>query len=125
MPPQSRPETNAIGGVWPLGTFTITSGTPIALTSIVGAQKATQPFSASCRQLTLSTPGNTGLVYINDGPFAGRDVNRTVAVIGPNQPYVGFPNDPLTESVLDISRYYIDGSSSGDKVTICASDSSN
>src|ERR1700686_2859007 len=129
----SRPETNAIGGVWPLGIITVTSGTPVHILSNVGAQETGavpgstplpqglpggqsaswsgrgRPFSATCRQLMLSTTGNTGLIYINDGNWPGKDQYRTVAIIGPNQPNVAFPPNPLVESVLDLSRYWIDG----------------
>lgn len=121
----SRPETNAIGGLWPLGTITITAGTPIALNSIVGAKNAKQPFSRSCRQLIFSTAGNTGLIYINDGNYAGKDVNRTVMIIGPQTANIAMPQTALTESVLDIDRYYVDGTNSGDTITIAAADASN
>ena len=133
----SRPETRALE-VWPLGTFTITPGTPIALTSIVGPQETgsnpqTQytggpkghAFTATCRGLVFSTAGNAGLIYLNDGNWPGRDVNRTVTVIGPNQPNVEFPPAGLTQGVMDINRYYIDGTTAGDLVTITAVDASS
>ena len=126
----SRPETNAIGGVWPLGTFTITSGTPVSIMSIVGANlPSTAPagrvFSPNCRQLLISTAGNAGLIYLNDGNYPGKDVNRTVAIIGPNMPNVAFPPSHLADSVLDMSRYWVDGTNSGDTITIAAADASN
>lgn len=144
----SRPEVNALGGIWPLGIITVTAGTPVSILSNVGAQGTGavvgspapvglpggqsaswsgrgRPFSATCRQLMLSTTGNTGLIYINDGNWPGKDTNRTVAIIGPNQPNVAFPPNPLTESVMDLSRYWIDGSSSGDTIVIAAADASS
>ena len=144
----SRPEVNAIGGVWPLGVITVTAGTPVSILSNVGAQNSgavpgsTAPvglhggqsaswtgrgrnFMASARQLMLSTTGNSGLIYINDGNWPGKDTNRTVAIIGPNMPNVAFPPNPLVESVLDLSRYYIDGTNSGDTIVIAAADASS
>lgn len=144
----SRPEVNALGGVWPLGTITITSGTPQSILTNVGAQMTGanpgstapigtpggqsaswsgrgRPFSATCRQIFFSTVGNTGAVYITDGNWPGKDVNRTVLVIGPNQPNVALPPFPVTESVIDVSRYYVDGTNSGDTITIAAMDASS
>ena len=145
----SSPEVNAIGGVWPLGVITVTAGTPVSILSNVGAQGTGavsgsspapiglpggqsaswsgrgRPFSATCRQLMLSTTGNAGLIYINDGNWPGKDTNRTVAIIGPNMPNVAFPPNPLVESVLDLSRYYIDGTNSGDTIVIAAADASS
>jgi hypothetical protein len=117
----SIPEKNPIGGVWPLGTFTITAGTPISLLSIVGQRVLGQ--GAFCRQFIISTAGNTGEIYLNDGNVAGKDVNRTVAIIGPAEPSVGVPPDALRMSEMDVTRYYVDGSASGDTVTISAADS--
>lgn len=144
----SRPETNAIAGVWPLGVITVNSGTPVSILVNVGAQNSGaapgspapvgtaggaaftstgrgRNFMASCRQLMISTTGNSGLIFINDGNWPGKDTNRTVAIIGPNMPNVAFPPNPLVESVLDLGRYYIDGTNSGDTIVIAAADSSS
>src|ERR1700743_1260797 len=109
-------EMNAIGGVWPLGQITM-PGSPISILLNVGgtpAQRAASglpvnPYTPSCRQLLFSTTGNAAIVYLMDGNYPITETNRIVATFGPNFPYSAFPWTALTESVLDLSRYYLVG----------------
>lgn len=60
--------TKPLNGLWPLGQVTVaTPGTPISMNVNVGAETQGTPGNRpniDVQQLILTTPANTGLVYI-------------------------------------------------------------
>jgi hypothetical protein len=134
----SVPQNHLFGGICPLGIITVTtSGVPVPITQNVGSQQAGQgtpwaqamsgtfqgrPFSGNCRQLILSTPGNSGVIYINYGNVAGLDANATMLVIAPNQ--IAYLPTGMCDSNIDVTSIWVDAASSSDIVVVAAADGS-
>ena len=117
-------QNQAIGGITPLGVFTITQGTPQKLTSLLNLSDKFFTFSA--RGLGFSMSGaSSGEVYVNYGNFAGIDANATVLIVqhGTQQ---SLPIGTRTsDGMIDVGAYWIDGSHTGDKVAVYAVDASS
>ena len=97
-----------IGGVTPLGSITITPGTPISV--LANLNVVDQFFVFTCRQLgfmVLGTP--SGNVYVNYGNTAG--LGKQTGLIIPSA--VGQASLPLgsecQESLIDATKWYLDG----------------
>jgi hypothetical protein len=127
-------QTHLFGGVCPLGNITVpAAGTPVPVTinlanQIQGSGVTSQdplgrPFNGSCRQLIFSTPGNSGVIYVNYGNWPGLDAYATMLVIAPNQ-IASLPQGCLTEAAIDITQIFIDSASDGDSVVVVAVDGS-
>ena len=129
-------QVNPVPGIWPLGSLTITHGTPLSILTNVGSQaqglndsgvgglgtafRDKRPFSSLVAQLTFSAPkGNAGEVYVNYGNVAGLDTNATVVIVQAGTT-VSLPfGAPLVAGQIDPSQYYIDGTTS-DKLVVSA-----
>jgi hypothetical protein len=113
--------TNPSGGLSPLGRFSITAGTPVALNSNTGPQsqgalKMTKRFD----QLLISTPtANTGDVYLVWGNnAAASNPNNILAVISPGKT-VPLPNGLLINSKLNIDNFYFDSTTGTQVAAAC------
>ncbi len=130
-------QTNALGGIWPLGVITVTSGTAINVLvnvtptgQVAGSIPTGRPYAPSATQIVFSTlKANTGEVYVNYGGGAagptGADTNATCLCLSPGQqaslPYSSF----LPTATIDLKKFWIDGTQSGDKVAMFAADCSS
>lgn len=113
----TNPEKYRLAGGWPLGQYTITSGTPIQLRPKSTSGKNTP----SCRQIVVNVPsGNTDGVYIMLGNFAYTDTDHILAFIDKGTveslPY----SSMLVESEFDLSNVYVDGPTDDDVCQITA-----
>ena len=105
----SKAQNRAIGGVTPLGVFTITPGTPQRVTSLLNLSDTIYTFS--CRQLGFSVDSSVGgLVYLNYGNYAGLDANATALIIGSGQQQTLPMGCAATEGPIDAKAWFLDGS---------------
>jgi hypothetical protein len=121
-----------------MGNVTVAAaGTPVPITINMISQQAGQgtpwaqampgtfqgrPFSGNCRQLILSTPGNSGVIYIQYGNVAGLDTYATLLVIAPNQ--IAYLPSGMCDSNIDVTSIWVDAASTGDSVVVAAADGS-
>ena len=123
------------GGICPLGTITVTThGTPVQATTNVGSQQQGgavsiqnpqgRPYSGNCRQLIFSTPtANTGDILIQDGQFAALGVHTLLII--PKGTKMSLPDGgEICDSIIDITRIWVDALNDGDKVVVTAVDAS-
>lgn len=98
----------AIGGVTPLGVFTITPNTPqnILANTVLSSIR----YAFQCRQLGFSVSSTVaGEVYVNYGDIAGLG-NQTALIVQSSQA-VGLPiTSRANESMIDATQYWLDGS---------------
>jgi len=78
--------------------------------------------SANMRQLMLSTPGNSGVIYIQYGNVAGLDTYATLLVIAHNQ--IAYLPSGMCDSNIDVTSIWVDAASTGDSVVVAAADGS-
>jgi hypothetical protein len=102
------------GGLNPLGTFSITAGTPVPLNENVTAQAASgQKPAYRYQQIIISCPAsNTEDVLLmftggKSGLSAAGDPNNVLAAISPGRS-IPFPNGLLINSKIDIDNYALD-----------------
>lgn len=100
--------THSIGGITPLGLFTITPGVPQNILANTGL--TTTRYAFQCRQLGFSVDSSpTGEVYVNYGNIAGKG-NQTVLLIQ-NSQQQGLPMGTVpVDSLIDATQYWLDGS---------------
>jgi hypothetical protein len=113
--------TRAIGGITPLGKFTISVGTPqniLANTSIT-----TKSYAFQCRSLGFSVSSTVaGEVYVNYGNIAGLG-NQTALIVQAGQS-ISLPIGAVAvDGLLDATQWWIDGSAAC-KVAVYALDGS-
>lgn len=98
----------AIGGITPLGVFTITPGTPqniLANTLLESVRYAMQ-----CRQIIISVSSTVaGEVYLNYGSIAGLG-DQTVLILASGTEQSLPAGGSVRESMIDATQYYVDGS---------------
>lgn len=114
-------KNRATSGISAGGAVTITGGTPIQISTLFalppnagGATNltATPPFTLTAQQIIFSTGGNTGVVYVNYGNFAGLDAHATALIIPANS-VQSLPNGSLcTEALIDVTKWWVDGTTS-------------
>lgn len=114
MAKQTQKITRAIGGITPLGTFTITPGTPqsiLANLALVGTRYALQ-----CRQLGVSVSKSVaGEVYLNYGDYNGGgggvpDPLATVLIVQSSSSDSLPFSSRTSDGLIDCTQYYLDGS---------------
>jgi hypothetical protein len=114
MAAQTQKVTRAIGGITPLGVFTITPGTPQNILKNTGLVSTRYAFQ--CRQLGFSVSSKVaGEVYVNYGNYNGvgggaPDALATVLILqsGTSE---GLPQGArTTDGMLDCTQYWLDGS---------------
>lgn len=112
--------TRAIGGITPLGVFTITPGTPqniLKNTSLVSTRYALQ-----CRQLGISVSKTVaGEVYLNYGNYNGAgggapDTLATVLIVQSSSSDSLPFSSRTSDGMLDCTQYWLDG----DAACVCA-----
>lgn len=113
----ANPELYRIAGGWPLGQYTITSGTPIQLRPVPDGNR-NRP---SCRQIVVTVPSaNTDGVYIMLGNNPYTDTDHILAFVDKGTiqslPYSSL----LSESEFDLSNIYVDGPTDDDTCQITA-----
>lgn len=110
----SRPTNKAIGGVTPLGVFTITPGTPQKLTSLMALSDKVYTFS--CQQIGFSVESSpSGQIFVNYGNFNGAgggvaDPNATALIIQSGQQQALPIGASASGGLIDASAWWIDGS---------------
>jgi hypothetical protein len=114
--------TNPSGGLNPLGSISVTAGTPVRLNTNVGAQ-GQGPLKAAVRyqQVIISCPtANTGDVYLmaGDNTAAGHPA-AIIAVIAPGRS-IPFPNGLLVNSKINIDHLWLDASTAEQVAIGCA-----
>lgn len=120
----SVPQNKAVGGCTPLGVFTITSGTPQKVTSLLNLSDKVFTFSA--RQLGFSvTKASTGEVYVNYGNYAGLDQNATMLIVQPGTSQSLPIGSTATEGLIDCNQIYLDAATGGATVAVYALDASS
>ncbi len=100
--------TRAFSGITPLGKFTITPGAPQNI--LANTSLPTVRYSMQCRQIGVSVSSTVaGEVYLNYGNIAGLG-NQTALVVQSSQ--IGsLPNgDRTSDSMIDATMYWLDGS---------------
>lgn len=116
MAKQTQKITSAVGlGILPLGTFTITPGTPQQITANL-ALTGTR-YTLQCRQIGLSVSKTTaGEVYLNYGNFNGGggggvpDPLATVLIVqSSSSDSIPF-SSRTSDGMIDATKYYLDGS---------------
>ncbi len=114
MAAQTQKVTRSIGGITPLGVFTITPGTPqniLANTALVSTR-----YRLQARQIGVSVSSKVaGEVYLNYGNYngAGGGVEDTLAttLIIQSGASDSLPFSSRTsDGMLDCTQYYLDGS---------------
>ncbi len=109
------------------GIITITSGTPIALTTVLPAS-STAPFNAN-RIIIQALHGGTGLIQVcivpvgttpaancsTAGQLGGEICPATSTAPGCNYTDVAYPD---AGAPLEMRQYWVDGSHSGDTVLV-------
>jgi hypothetical protein len=119
----SRPQVNAQSGITSLGIIIITAGTPQQIAPAIARSNST--YTLTARQIGFSvTSASTGEVYVNYGNYPGLDVNATTLIIqhGTSQ---SLPIGTVsTDGLIDVLKFWIDGSHTGDVVAIYALDAS-
>lgn len=121
----SVPSGKAIGGVTPLGVITITANTPVQIVT-PSTVKDKVGFTFTARLLGFSCPAsNTGAIYVNYGNYPGLDANATALIVSPGATASLPINDACTEGLIDVEKWYCDGSHTGDIVAVHASDASS
>ena len=100
--------TRAIGGITPLGEFTINPGTPqniLANTSIT-----TKSYAFQCRSIGFSVSSTVaGEVYVNYGNIAGLG-NQTALIVQSSQA-VSLPIGAVAvDGLIDATQWWLDGS---------------
>jgi hypothetical protein len=109
--------THSIGGITPLGLFTISPGTPqniLANTLLDSVRYAFQ-----CRQIGISVDSGSGVAYLNYGDTPGLG-DQTVLIVGAGQQQSIPIGSHLKESMLDATQYYLDGSAALSVVVFAA-----
>lgn len=120
----SRPQNKAIGGITPLGVITVTPGTP---QQIISALNLTDKvgFTFSARQIGFSVSATpAGEAYVNYGNFPNRDVNATVLIVQSSQAQSLPIGGVVTEGLIDVEKYWVDGSAAV-VVAVYAADASS
>ena len=99
----------AIGGVTPLGVFTITPNTPQNI--LANTELESKRYAFQCRQLGFSVSGTpSGEVYLNYGDTPGLG-DQTVLIIPSASAWASLPLGSFTtESMIDATQYFLDGS---------------
>lgn len=121
----SRAQNKAIGGITPLGVITITAGTPIQIISALNLTDKVG-FTFSARQIGFSVTGaSTGEIYVNYGNYPGLDANATALIVQHGTEQTLPIGSVVTESIIDVEKWWVDGSVSGDKVAVYAADASS
>lgn len=119
----SRPQQRAIGGVTPLGYFTINPGTPQQITSKLALVDST--YSVTCRQLGFSVDSSvSGELYVNYGNNSGADSNATSLIVQSGTSQTLPIGAVSTEGCIDANAWYLDGSAAI-KVAVYALDASS
>jgi hypothetical protein len=99
----------AIGGITPLGVFTITPGTPQQLTANLKLSTTTYSFQA--RQIGFGVDSSpAGEIYVNYGNVAGKDSHVTALIIQSGTCQSLPLGAVTTEGEIDVSQWWIDGS---------------
>jgi hypothetical protein len=114
--------TNPSGGLNPLGSISVVSGTPIRLNTNVGVQgQGPLKMASRYQQIIISCPtANTGDVYLVAGNNTA--AGHPAAIIGVIPPgrSIPFPNGLLVNSKINIDHLWLDAST-GTQVAIgCA-----
>lgn len=120
----SRPQNKAIGGVTPLGVITVVPGTP---KQIISALNLTDKvgFTFSARALGFSVSSTVaGEAYINYGNFPNLDANATVLIVQSGQAQSLPIGGSVTEGLIDVEKYWVDGSAAV-VVAVYAADASS
>lgn len=113
-------EVYAIGGAWPLGKYTVTSGTPVVLRAKATYASGRLP---GCRQLQFTAAsGNTSDVVVMLGNHPYTDTDHIITVVPKGTTITVPPQAMLTESRLSVTNIYIDGATSNDTVQVTAYD---
>jgi hypothetical protein len=101
----------AIGGITPLGEFTITPGTPQNI--LANAALSTTRYAFQCRQLGFSvTKASTSEVYVNYGNNAGLG-NQTALIVQPGQEQSLPISSRAVDSEIDATQWYVDCAAGG------------
>ena len=120
----SRQQNKCLGGITPLGVITITSGTPVQVSSLLAATDKVFAFTA--RQLGFSvSAASTGEFYIQYGNYSGIDANATMLIVQHGTTGTLPTGCACTEGLIDVTQIWVDGSHTGDKIAIYALDASN
>lgn len=113
----------AIGGITPLGVFTITPGTPqniLANTSLESTR-----YSFQCRQLGVSVDSGAGSVYVNYGNIPGRGDQTVLILQGGQQQSIPI-GARVTDGLIDATQYFLDASNGSSlTVSVYAMDATN
>lgn len=114
--------TRPSGGLNPLGSISVASGTPEPLNTNVGTQEQ-GPLKMASRyqQIIISCPtANTGDVYLMAGNVtAGAHPEKIIGVIAPGRS-IPFPNGLLINSKIQIDNLYLDASADTQIAIGCA-----
>lgn len=106
--------TKALGGITPLGVFTITPGTPQNL--LKNTSLTTVRYALQCRQIGISVSSKVaGEVYVNYGNYNGAgggvvDTYATALIVQSGQTESLPFSSRTSDSMIDATQYYLDGS---------------
>lgn len=105
--------TRAIGGITPLGTITITPGTPQNI--LKNTDLKSTRYALQCRQLGFSvSKAVAGEVYVNYGNFNGAgggapDTLATVLIVQSSSSDSLPFSSRTSDGLLDCTQYWLDG----------------
>jgi hypothetical protein len=113
MAAQTQKVNHAAGGITPLGTFTITPGTPQSI--LKNTDLSTIRYALQCRQIGISVASSpSGTVFLNYGNYNGGgggvfDPLATVLVVGAGQQQSLPIGIRTTDGMIDATQFYLDG----------------
>ncbi len=100
--------THSIGGITPLGVFTITPGTPQNI--LANTALDSKRYAFQCRQIGISLDSTpSGEIYLNYGNIAGKG-GQTALIVQSGQQQSLPIGIRTTDGLIDATQYYLDGS---------------
>ncbi|MHB1952130.1 MAG: hypothetical protein ACYCOU_00155 [Sulfobacillus sp.] len=114
MAAQTQKVNHAAGGITPLGTFTITPGTPQSI--LKNTALSTVRYALQCRQIGISVDSTpAGQVFLNYGDYNGGgtgvpDPLATVLIVQSGQQASLPIGARTTDGMIDATQFYLDGS---------------
>jgi hypothetical protein len=113
MAAQTQKITHAAGGITPLGSFTITPGTPQSI--LANTKLASTRYALMCRQIGFSVSKSvSGEVYVNYGNYSGGvgvpDNLATVLTVQSSSSQSLPIGERTSDGMIDATQFYLDGS---------------
>lgn len=100
--------TRAIGGITPLGEFTITPGTPQNI--LANTSLTTKSYALLCRSIGFSVSSTVaGEVYVNYGNIASLG-NQTALIVQSSQAQSLPLGAVVVDGLIDATQWWLDGS---------------